>query len=96
MVNGARKATVQNGCLRTIRRRLRVRQATPQWANIEAMVAFYEAAAFVSGRTGIIHHVDHIIPLQGENVCGLHVETNLQVLPAKDNVAKGNGYIDRP
>jgi hypothetical protein len=42
--------------------------------------------------TGIEWHVDHIIPLQGKNVSGLHTPYNLQVIPASWNTAKGNKF----
>ena len=57
----------------------------PSWANRKAIRAIYESCP-----PG--HHVDHIIPLQGENVSGLHVAANLQYLPAEENLAKSNSF----
>jgi len=58
---------------------------TPAWANQEAIKFFYESCP-----EGC--HVDHIIPLQGKNISGLHIENNLQWLPAKENLKKSNKY----
>lgn len=71
-------------------------RAAPSWLTEEhwkQIEKFYEEAAIVSKNTGIIYHVDHIIPLQGKEVSGLHVPWNLQLLPGAGpggNCSKGN------
>lgn len=59
---------------------------TPSWANEAEILEFYKNCP--EG-----YHVDHIVPLQGDCVSGLHVKQNLQYLLAKDNLSKGNRYI---
>ena len=65
---------------------------TPAWADMDLIQGFYDEAERLSKETGIKHHVDHIIPLQGELVSGLHVEHNLQVIPWDENIRKSNHY----
>lgn len=74
------------------KRRSLKRSATPAWANLEEIKLFYKLSACLTRVTGIKYEVDHIVPLQGKNVCGLHVETNLQVISKCENRGKSNKY----
>ena len=67
------------------KRRSNKLKAIPKWANLDKIKEIYETCP--EG-----YHVDHIIPLKGKNVCGLHVENNLRHLPAEENIRKGNKY----
>jgi hypothetical protein len=78
----------------TARRRARILQATPKWADQDAITLYYETAAALSAQTGVPYEVDHIVPLQGKNVCGLHVQNNLRVAKQKTNRSKGNKLIE--
>jgi len=73
--------------LNNIVRAKRVRQATPPWADLDAIRSF--AATCPLG-----FHIDHIVPIKGKNVCGLHVLWNLQYLPSAANLSKGNRLQD--
>lgn len=70
-------------------------QAAPNWLTehqYAEMDKFYEEARRLTASTSIVHHVDHIVPLNGKTVCGLHVPWNLQVLPAIENIRKSNKH----
>ncbi|HOV56826.1 MAG TPA: hypothetical protein PLN91_03025 [Rhodanobacteraceae bacterium] len=66
------------------------------WADSElerlAIAEAYRLADLRSKMLGRRFHVDHIVPLRGQTVCGLHCAANLQVIPEALNVAKGNRH----
>lgn len=71
--------------------------ATPSWVtkeDLKAMNAIYNEARELTKVTGKRHEVDHIIPINGEKVSGLHVLSNLQVLTQVENVSKSNIYAE--
>lgn len=81
---------------RTATYRANKRQATPKWANQGYINLFYKIAKMEEARTGRRVDVDHIIPLRGKTVCGLHCEDNLQLLFKEDNLIKGNKLLSAP
>jgi|ETNvirenome_6_85_1030632.scaffolds.fasta_scaffold25472_4 5-methylcytosine-specific restriction endonuclease McrA len=60
--------------------------ATPTWVDLEAINAVYREAK----EKGLA--VDHIIPITNEQVCGLHVPWNLQLLTKQENSRKYNHF----
>jgi 5-methylcytosine-specific restriction endonuclease McrA len=74
------------------RRRARKLRATPPWADNAAMARIYKKSSQLTKQNGIKYNVDHIVPLQGDDVSGLHVQTNLRIVPAHINNKKGNRF----
>lgn len=69
----------------------------PSWVtqeDLDVMVEMYKEAKAMTVETGVPHEVDHIYPLQGKLVSGLHVPNNLRVIPRVDNRKKSNKLIE--
>ena len=76
-------------------RRAALLNATPKWqteADRDEIAYIYEKASRLQEQTGLAYHVDHEIPLKGKRVCGLHVPSNLRIIPAEDNLRKSNKF----
>jgi hypothetical protein len=76
----------------TRKRQAAKRQRVPRWADETQMRVFYKIAAALTRAHGVQFDVDHIVPLQGARVSGLHVQGNLQVMRAVDNYIKGSKF----
>ena len=80
---------------KTRRRQAMIINRTPAWVDSEELWLIKEAYALAELRTnlfGFSWHVDHIVPLQGKLVSGLHTISNLQVIPAIENIRKHNRF----
>ena len=72
------------------------KKATPAWLTKEhydQIREFHKLAIEMQKETGIEHHVDHIVPLQGLTVSGLHVPWNLRVISHSENRSKSNKLL---
>ena len=78
-------------------RRRKHRDATPNWLTRKQkseIRQIYQIAITMTQTTGEQYVVDHIVPLRGEEVCGLHVPWNLRVITQEENLKKSNKLVD--
>lgn len=75
-------------------RQERTKQATPPWCDRSAIRAIFAKAKQMTQKTGIQHDVDHIVPLRGKTVSGLHVPENLRVIPSAENKRKAAKFME--
>jgi hypothetical protein len=97
IVNKRRAPVIHGGTLGGKRRRQREKRNTPGWADLKAIRAMYREAKRLTRETGEMHVVDHIVPLDGKIVCGLHWHENMRVIHWYPNSVKGWGtWPDMP
>lgn len=80
-------------CYHANKRRATLSRGQPVWLSEDDKFIIREVhdmAVLRSTATGVKHHVDHIVPLNGDTACGLHVPWNLQVLTEEENLRKSN------
>ena len=67
-------------------------KATPKWEDKSKTQWYYDESQRVTAETGVVHHVDHMVPLNHWSVRGLHWHMNFEVLPGAENMSKGNRF----
>ena len=86
------KASPEKNSAKAARSRAVRLQATAGWADNFLIKEMYHLARLRTQMLGFRWHVDHIVPLKSEFVCGLHCEENLRVIPGVTNLAKSNRF----
>ena len=92
-VKAWKKANPGRVVANTTKRKAHIKVRTPKWltaVDYERIQNEYRLAVLLTKVTGSAWEVDHIIPLLGKNVSGLHVPSNLRAIPKADNLAKSN------
>ena len=83
-------------CLATTAKyRARKYNALPSWYSQKhhnQIIGIYEERDRITQATGVMHEVDHILPINGDTVSGFHIPGNLQIIPRTENRSKGNKY----
>ncbi len=66
----------------------------PKWLNAGELFELESVYTYCSAlrKIGLDYHVDHVVPLRGKSISGLHVPWNLQILPGRENMSKGNTF----
>lgn len=88
-VRNWQQANPDKHCEIQVRRYASIKSSQPSWADRNAIASVYKTAAEMR-KSGLDVHVDHIVPLRSKLVCGLHVQSNLQIIDRKLNVIKNN------
>ena len=90
-----KKSNMAKVIANTTQRKKYIKQRTPKWLTEDdkwIIKEAYELSLLRKKMFGFDWHVDHIIPLRGKYVTGLHVPTNLQVIPGRENESKSNKF----
>lgn len=74
------------------RRRRNIKQATPSWYDEKAMIRLRKIRNIMKKAHNVSFHLDHIVPINGKNVCGLHWHGNIQIITSCENLKKSNKY----